>query len=213
MQKAEKTTGEKRSNSSNGTPKSVKVLVGYGWQKFANGDPRANGREVLHDKFWQSLKSLYKNICERFTGANGAKASLGRLRASHGCLTWQSITAKIDEADILIFDVAACPPPEIIPDEGNVDFEKVVTELNSNVLVELGYALGKGKRVMLLCPKHLFDKIPSDLRGYLWTQYTGEIKCRDIIRHFVDVDGALSAFHCALREIANERAGIDNNED
>ena len=196
---------------SQGEARSIKVRMGYGWQKFSDDEPKANGREILHDEFWQSLKALFDPWYKGFNEKHDIQVSFGRLRANHGRLVWPCIAKKIDDAYLLVFDVAASPN-DGIPQCGKVKFEEVVTELNSNVLIELGYALGKGKQVILMCPKHLFHKVPSDLKGFLWTQYTCVITDKGLKRTLVDQYGAQNAFLAILREIENKITGKDNDD-
>ncbi len=190
--------------------KSIKVRVGYGWQKFDGDESERKGRDVLLDTFWKSLQQIFKPPCDKFKDAknsHGISVEFGRLRAKHGCLIWPTIAERIAQADVLIFDVAAAPKKDISDKSG--DLNKFVKELNANVLLEIGYALGcqeHDKRVVLMCPKHLFGKIPSDLRGFFWTLYTGRIEKGEVERTLVDAPGTINAFRGMLRDIANKKA-------
>ena len=193
--------------------KNIKVRVGYGWQKFYGDESQRNGRDVLYDTFWKSIQDLFKDICEGFKDAkdsHGISATLGRLRAKHGCFVWPTITDRIEESDVLIFDVATAPSKELSDESGPLD--QYVKELNANVLLEVGYALGCKKRILLMCPKHLFDKIPSDLQGFFWTLYTGRIEKGKLERTLVDASGTINAFRGMLREIANKKANVEDDE-
>ena len=182
---------------------SINVCVGYGWQKFNGDDSRQSGADVLYDTFWKSLKDMFKPTCDGVGKRHGIKVNLKRLRASHGRFVWPTIARNIDNANVLIFDVAAAPSKQI-PAKGEVEFSKVLKMLNANVLLEIGYALGKDKRVMLMCPQHLFKMIPSDLNGFLWTLYKGNFKDGKIVRNFVDSYGAVNAFRGMLQDILCE---------
>ena len=181
---------------------SINVRVGYAWQKFP--DDGIDGANVLHDTFWQSLKKLFKPTCAGLEKRRNVRVDFGRLRASHGRLVWPSIEKRIENADVLLFDVAEAPLKHI-PAKGVVEFPKVLESLNGNVLLEIGYALGRGKRVMLMCPKHLFELIPSDLKGFLWTVYKGYFKNGEMVRVFADSHGAIPAFRSILSDALTDK--------
>lgn len=198
----------------------VTVAVGYGWQKFDEDDsiqvdsqkkkgnpskekiPR-NGYEVLYDQFWQSLRDALTLKAEGIKKSKGVDITVKRLRASHGKLVWGSILENIKNADILVFDISQ--PPQEMPRE-ECDISSVIKGFNSNVLVEVGVALGMNKRVLLLCPKHLFEEVPSDLKGFLWTLYTGSISKENFTRTFCDARGFQNAFMGMLRDTIKEKS-------
>ena len=191
------------------TLRGITVAVGYGWQIFdesepSNKDKKSNGYEVLYDEFWKSIKSKFKPKCEGIEKSLNAKISFKRLRASHGKLVWESILKNINNADVLIFDVAAAPKAKDMPKDWS-NIKDVILSLNYNVLVEIGVAFGLDKRVVLMCPNHLFDEVPSDLKGYLWTTYTGEISKEGFKRCFCDERGVQNAFMGMLREAIREK--------
>ena len=188
----------------------LKVLVGYGWQKFHGDDPQRKGKDVLYDTFWTSLRGLFRQSCDNFKKLKDGteiSVSLKRLRASHGRFVWPTIEQRIGEADLLIFDVAEAPKHDLSDKTENIT--KSLKRLNSNVLLEIGYALGRGKRVFLMCPSHLFQKVPSDLQGFLWTLYTGSICNGELTRTLVDEYGTMNAFRGMLREIAHEKLNVE----
>ena len=188
----------------------IKVLVGYGWQKFLGDDSKQKGKDVLYDTFWKSLRDIFRQSCDNFKklkDGTDVAVSLKRLRASHGRFVWPTIEQRIGEADLLIFDVAEAPKHDL-PDKTE-NITKVLKRLNSNVLLEIGYALGCRKRVLLMCPKHLFNKVPSDLQGFLWTLYTGSICEGALKRTLVDEYGTMNAFRGMLREIAHEKLNVE----
>ena len=199
------------------TRQGITVAVGYGWKKIEEPEetelnavsgcilPKkesAVGYSVLHDEFWRSIKGKFKPKCDGVEKALNAKISFKRLRASHGKIVWQSILNSIKAADVLVFDIAN--PPKKLPNE-ECDIKNVINNFNSNVLVEIGVALGLDKRVVLMCPKHLFDEVPSDLKGYLWTTYTGKLSKNGFKRVFCDERGIQSAFMGMLREAIMEK--------
>ena len=190
----------------------ITVAVGYGWQTFdesetSNKDKKSKGYDVLYDAFWKSIKSKFQPKCEGVKKSLNAKISFKRLRASHGKLVWESILKNINNADVLVFDVAAAPEVKDMPKDWS-NIKDVIKSFNYNVLVEIGVALGLDKRVVLMCPDHLFDKVPSDLKGYLWTKYTGEISKDGFERCFCDERGIQNAFMGMIREAIQEK----NNE-
>lgn len=196
----------------------ITVVVGYGWQKIDDSknddlatnvenaktqkDFKPDGYGVLHDEFWKSIKTKFKPKCSGVEKSLAANVSFKRLRASHGKIVWQSILDNIRSAEVLVFDIAN--PPKKMPDK-ECDIENVITNFNSNVLVEIGVALGLDKRVVLMCPKHLFEDVPSDLKGYLWTTYTGKISKNRFERVFCDERGIQNAFMGMLREAIREK--------
>ena len=196
-------------NNEKTTLRGITVAVGYGWQKFdeleaTSKGKKANGYDVLYDEFWKSIKSKFQPKCEGVKKSLNAKISFKRLRASHGKLVWESILKNINNADVLVFDVAAAPKAKDMPKDRS-DIKDVIKSFNYNVLVEIGVALGLDKRVVLMCPDHLFEKVPSDLKGYLWTTYTGEISKEGFKRCFCDERGVQNAFMGMLREAIREK--------
>ena len=187
----------------------ITVAVGYGWQKFdeleaSSKDKKANGYDVLYDAFWKSIKDKFQPKCEGVKKSLNAKICFKRLRASHGKLVWESILKNINDADVLVFDVAAAPDAKAMSKDWS-NIKDVIKSFNYNVLVEIGVALGLDKRVVLMCPDHLFEKVPSDLKGYLWTTYTGEISKDGFKRCFCDERGIQNAFMGMLREAIQEK--------
>ena len=169
--------------------RALQVSVGYGWQKFDWDECEArNGRDVLSDTFWRSLRDELKGKCDGVTKSTGIVVNLKRLRAGHGRILWLDIFERIKKSDVLVFDVAAAPDAKT-PLKNACDIKDVVTGLNANVLVEIGVALGLGKRVLLLCPEHLLKTITSDIKGFLWPTYLGKIKDGKIERKCSDEYG------------------------
>lgn len=184
--------------------RALQVSVGYGWQKFDWDECEArNGRDVLSDTFWRSLRDELKGKCDGVTKSTGIVVNLKRLRAGHGRILWLDIFERIKKSDVLVFDVAAAPDAKT-PLKNACDIKDVVTGLNANVLVEIGVALGLGKRVLLLCPEHLLKTIPSDIKGFLWTTYFGKIKDGKFERKFSDEYGFQGGFMGMLKDVVRE---------
>lgn len=188
----------------------LRVYVGYGWQKFDEDEIAAapKGRVVLADIFWQSLKKELVGKCEGVTKRTGVKVELSRLRASHGQLMWPSVVKRIEKADALVFDMAQPPEKEVDLSSAR-NLEHIITDLNKNVLIEIGVALAYKRPVILMCPEHLMKKVPSDLSGYLLTTYKGTIKNKVLERVITDQPGFQSGFMGMLKDIVREATGID----
>lgn len=188
----------------------LRVYVGYGWQKFDEDEIAAapKGRAVLADIFWQSLKKELIGKCAGVTKSTGVKVELSRLRASHGQLMWPSVVKRIEKADALVFDMAQAPQKEVNL-SGAKDLESIITDLNKNVLIEIGVALAYEKPVILMCPEHLMKKVPSDLYGYLLTTYKGTIKNGVMNRVITDQYGFQNGFMGMLKDIVREATGMD----
>lgn len=140
---------------------SVRIFVGYGWEKNVS---------ARSDRFWNALRNKLNTIVSSFNGSSPDKfvsVGVNRLRASHAEFIFSGVERRIEDADILVFDVADTQSE--VTGEKN---EKCYTRFNANVLFEIGLAIGKGKQPFLLCPKSLKDAIPSDLSNYLWSFYT-----------------------------------------
>lgn len=186
----------------------VKVYIGYGWAKFdAEDQQRLEGHEVLEDDFWLTLKKKFNRESIK-VDSDEVKVSCNRLRGTHGLEVWPTVRKRISSADALIFDIASAIEPQKLKDacEGD-DLTKLIKSFNTNVLVEIGVALGKDKRVLLLCPKHLFNSVPSDLKGYLWSLYTLHYTENGMTRKFLDERGLEAAYRRMLRDAA--RAGLN----
>lgn len=201
MKKKTQTTVDDSSQTTGG---SINVRVGYGWQKPLDSDARLSGANVRNDTFWKSLQEMFMPTCKGVEKSKKTKVHFDRLRASHGRLVWPSIVKRIENADVLVFDVAAAPLKPI-PQTGVVALSKVQKSLNVNVLLEAGCALGEDKPVLLMCPEHLHKLIPSDLLGFLWTKYKGYFKDGKLVRNFVDSPGAVSAFRGLLLDAWHEK--------
>ena len=192
----------------------INICVGYGWHK---------DESVHNDVFWKSLQPLLDEITgnvNRSAEGHPVKVSIGRLRASHAEFVWENITRRIENADVLIFDVAETKSliKDMTPEErektspesqlkaSSVTDKVRYTAFNSNVLVEIGVAFAKGKRPLLLCPKDLLAQIPSDLTGYLWTAYDLVLDdAADLKRVFTDRSGFSQRLLGLVRQCVREK--------
>ena len=188
--------------------KCLRVKVGYGWQKMADNEGESETYSVYRDVLWQSLRDKLECYGANFKAATGVDVYVSRLRAAHGKLVWQSILEGIAGADILVFDVGSMVEDSIVADGTSV--EDILTTLNHNVLVEIGVAVGMKKPVMLLCTEKLFSAIPSDLKGYLWSLYSGKFVQKERLqfdRKMLDGPGFRGGFTAILHDVA-ESAGM-----
>ena len=183
--------------------KCLRVKVGYGWQKMADNEGESETYSVYRDVLWQSLRDKLECYGANFKAATGVDVCVSRLRAAHGKLVWQSILEGIAGADILVFDVGSMVEDSIVADGTSV--EDILTTLNHNVLVEIGVAVGMKKPVMLLCPEKLFSAISSDLKGYLWSLYSGKFVQKERLqfdRKMLDGPGFRGGFTAILHDVA-----------
>lgn len=182
--------------------KTIRVRVGYGWQK--------NVDDCTKDTAWTSIRDRFKKINDGIERDYDVKVSFGRLRASHGRFIWESIAQKIRSADILIFDVAAAP---LTSKDGE---DKKPCQFNHNVLIELGAAMiaEPSKRVIILCPEEMADHFPSDMSGFLLTKYKRSQDAKNSSnRMFADGRGLFPAYQAMLREIIEEDERIEQDKD
>lgn len=177
----------------------ITVMIGYSWAKSENGlgiSPRNDGR-------WQAIKSKVKSEANAIkTYARNRKPALHkvdicieRLRGTHGDMLLGNLLGRIKKADVLIFDVGSFESGSF---EGG--------SYNSNVLLEIGMALAlarhEQRRLFVLKPQSL--KTPSDLSGFLFTDYhsaDGKLKLSDD-------PGFRAALRSSLMEIARSRGMI-----
>lgn len=128
--------------------------VGMRWPKRLPADRRFSLGEP-----WPMLSKLLRRSA---TAAAGSEQPIRVrvLRASTTGAVLQGVERSIRNADILVFDVTPRAEPGASP------------RVNANVLVEIGLALGMGKRVLLIGSKPTAHRsLPSDLSGQLVCEY------------------------------------------
>lgn len=144
-----------------GTSSILKISVGYGWKEYSSAKA---------DIYWQSLRRYLKKIKESVEKSlPNVRIEISRLRASHGDFVYSDIVRKIDDSDMLIFDVA-----DVRTSDEEIDGDKTVKtycNFNPNVMFELGMAIAIGKKPIVMCPASLKGKIPSDISNYMLTYY------------------------------------------
>lgn len=175
----------------------LKISVGYGWKEGSNAKT---------DIYWQSLRNYLKKIKDSVEKSTpGVRIEISRLRATHGDFIYSNIVRRIDDSDILIFDVADVRNiGEITDDEKSI---KTYYNFNPNVMFELGIAIAKGKKPIVMCPSSLKEKIPSDISNYMLTYYDlFKVKEGTIYeRSFEDRYGLTSLLINRLRSIGKIR--------
>ena len=197
---------------------SVVVSVGYGWQKYDIAGKKLERNSVDNDIFWKSLKFTKEDESVKASNGELYNVEVKRLRSTHGCLVWDSIIDHIEKSDVLMFDVVDQPDwadEEIKKAVDSLcdgdDCSKIFNSFNSNVLIEIGVALALRKELLLLCPEHLFDKLPSDVKGYCWSTYKFVWKDDEIKREFIDARGFYPAYQSKIKRAAEAKAAASQN--
>jgi hypothetical protein len=177
-----------RDSTTNNFP--IQVFVSYEWGK----DEQKNVI-VRSDPRWKSLRAILQLVADEvMTRAKGYEVGdkvldirINRLRGRHGQFILRSLQQRIERGDILIMDI------------GSSDGKGV----NSNVLIELGIALGLDKMASegLFIFKPEAADLPSDLRGILITDY----KLLDGQIQIVDEEGLRAALRTTLVNLAAVR--------
>jgi hypothetical protein len=143
-----------------------------------------------------AIQKVSRDIINRFNGENGKKLKYNinyrRLRSSAGRPMLESITAKIKNSQVIIFDI---------------------TDKNPNVMLELGYALALSAQndylsIYLICKKGdaLPKNIPSDLHGYFISEYNvikEEVKFADSRSLRMSIEGDVKEYFNQLTENFN----------
>lgn len=176
------------STLSEGRP--ILIYVGYAWGHAEEGQSPKNSKGL--NKHWDFLRNsletvtraLEKYANRRKKAQYPLRVDVRRLRSRHGGTVIGSITRRMDEADVLVFDI---------------------TGDNPNVLFELGYAIARkgvdSGRVYVFSDS---SKAPSDLRGLMLTTYIEKATGDSLVKTFSlqDGKGFQAAFLSTLREIA-----------
>lgn len=143
-----------------------------------------------------AIQKVSNDIINRFNGENGKKLKYNinyrRLRSSAGRPMLESITAKIKNSQVIIFDI---------------------TDKNPNVMLELGYAIALSalndyQSIYLICRKGdaLPKNIPSDLHGYFISEYNvikEEVKFADSRSLRMSIEGDVKEYFNQLTENFN----------
>jgi len=161
---------------SNFKPVYLRVGVGYAWH---NGAVTKDTRWISIRKFVQSCADVGIRKFEKGYSKSGkvvfpddnqlisqtdhdhssyVRVECARLRGTAGSWMWGSIVEHIENADILIFDLAARADLDPARHPGT----------SHNVLLELGYALKSKSSSQIFIISDQYDEgtTPSDLNGY-----------------------------------------------
>lgn len=151
----------------------VTVYVGYEWA--AKGS-------VYDDAHWNRLRDLIRRAAPRTVDVRPR-----RIRGTHGQDLLATIHRRIENADVLVFDITG--------------FRK--SSFNFNVVLEAGVAIGCGKlqkrRMFILAGPGI--KPGSDLAGLLYSKYG--LRKGEIV--MADDAGFRSALAAAIRASARDK--------
>lgn len=170
----------------------ISVYVGYAWD---------SEEDVRKDEFWCSLRNILTDTTKKlqeFYKDSKALISVKRLHASHGGSINKRIVEYIENADVLIFDIAG----------RGKDLPKgtFAEGFNANVLYELGQAMARKEEGKIFLWKPEGPECPSDLSCYLWTEYKlSENKSGKMIRTLVDRRGFSAQFRSVLVDCIREK--------
>ena len=181
-------------------PKAIRIAIGYGWMEHGNNPSGLNEHwAFLRDEVRGVIEIVTKEAVKRAKAQFPLKVVYSRLRARHGMGVLGGVLKRIEEADILIFDISGH---------------------NANVLFELGYAIAvKGAdsgRIFIFKEETLGKPTPSDLKAYMLTLYdlipstTSKFrsKKKQKSKKFAkvqDVRGFQGALRGAIKELAQEK--------
>lgn len=145
------------------------VVLGYQFQSphYASEVLRTNV-EATFAKAVRAANSL--------PGARQAELTFRSLAAGYGSHLFNEIAADVIAADIAVFDVS---------------------DLNPNVMIEIGVALTWGTRVLLI-KNEACAKPPSDISGHTWVDY------QDSASRFPDPDHDAKLLRMVQRAVARK---------
>jgi hypothetical protein len=178
----------------------IRIAIGYGWREFDGGSHGLNPHWRFLKKSVESVVSeLGKRALKRQKPIFPLRVSVGRLRGRHGGTVTGAIFKRIEQADVLIFDISG---------------------RNPNVHFELGCAVAtkgiESGRVFIFCQSGVEASdghqekflTPSDLAGFLFTRYSAgskSAKSSDPYAVLEDSAGFKAALRSTLIEVASEK--------
>jgi hypothetical protein len=135
--------------------KPIRIAIGYGWTEQCD---KKNGLNehwgFLRDEIKVVIEMVQNQASKRSKSLHPLRVEYSRLRARHGMGALGGILKKIEEADILVFDIS---------------------KHNPNVLFELGYAMAnKGQdsgRIFIFREETKGERPPSDLTAFMRSEY------------------------------------------
>jgi hypothetical protein len=133
----------------------IEIAVGLQWPTKRPSNPKFSLGEP-----WPTIHGLLKMAAKAARPRSRREVVIRRLKLRSGLCAKVSVVASIRDADILVFDIC--------PTRGKIAGGKCP----SNVLFEVGVAIGMGKPVVLISGgKYVADRIPSDLAGEVIATY------------------------------------------
>ena len=154
--------------------RTINIGVGYGWSGGIHKDLRWKAlrkylKKIEQEALKRAASELTKeaHIHPRSLADAPKYVRISRLRATAGEFAWNSIKKRINECDILVFDITPTKPVKAgrrrrLPSRAAA---KVVTP---NVWLELGYALAQKDNVFVVHSKpNGHADLPSDLGGLI----------------------------------------------
>jgi hypothetical protein len=188
------------SNEGSFKASAIRIAIAYGWREFDGNPDGLNSHWDFLKKSVESVVSeLEKRALKRQKPSRPLRVSVGRLRGRHGGSITGAIFKRIQQADVLVFDVS-----------GN----------NPNVHFELGCAAAiKGidsGRIFIFCQTGSQEVVSnqevfrpaSDLSGFLFTRYLLNSKSAEQSLSYAklqDTAGFKAALRSTLIEIACEK--------
>ena len=181
-------------------PSLIRIMIGYGWREFDGVAHGLNPHWRFLKKSVESVVSeLEKRALKRQKPKCPLRVSVGRLRGRHAGTITGAILKRINEADVVIFDISG---------------------RNPNVHFELGCAVAmkgiESGRIFIFCQsgdksaeidREIF-RPASDLSGFLFTLYSRNTKSAKRLDSYAKLDD-LAGFKAALRstliEVASEK--------
>lgn len=172
----------------------IRLCVGYQWGK----DKQLNLIAAKSDPRWQPIRgfamkageAVRRSLTKRKPASTPFRLDIARLRGTHGQFLLQDLRERIQSADILIFDIG--------PRDG--------AGFNQNVLIELGMALAATPPKHVFILKQLRADLPSDLQGFLVTNY--EESAHGGGFRLLDALGFHAALRSAIRRVAESRGMV-----
>jgi len=175
----------------------IRVAIGYGWREFDGKSHGLNPHWRFLKKSVESVVSeLEKRAIKRQKPIFPLRVTVGRLRGRHGCTVSGAILKRIEEADVLVFDISG---------------------RNPNVHFELGCAVAKkgidSGRIFIFCKSGDENdggnqeefRAPSDIGGFLFTRYSLVSNSTKGLNSYAKLEDS-SGFKAALRSTLIEAA-------
>ena len=179
-------------------PPPISIVVSYEWERgIADGSSKTIKPVRQHTR-WNKIKALVNGTlssvqkrAQRNPGLHQLHIQVRRLRGQHGMALLPNLRKRISGADVMLVDLGS--------DHG-------VSNVNSNVLLELGMALYDDKldqgSLFIFKPKSV--KWPSDLDGIFYSEYEPTFVVNKSMK-LMDRAGFDAALRSRLLEIARER--------